>query len=68
MFKTSYDVLPGDALVTSGLGVYPESIPIGEVEKVVDDKDKGLKNVIVKPYANFKDITDVVVIEPRNIK
>ncbi|MDU6249889.1 MAG: rod shape-determining protein MreC, partial [Paeniclostridium sordellii] len=48
--------------------VYPESIPIGEVEKVVDDKDKGLKNVIVKPYANFKDITDVVVIEPRNIK
>ncbi|CEN79662.1 rod shape-determining protein MreC [Paraclostridium sordellii] len=68
MFKTSYDVLPGDALVTSGLGVYPESIPIGKVEKVVDDKDKGLKNVIVKPYANFKDITDVVVIEPRNIK
>lgn len=68
MFKTSYDVLPGDVLVTSGLGVYPESIPIGEIEKVVDDKDKGLKNVIVKPYANFKDITDVVVIEPRNIK
>lgn len=68
MFKTSYDVLPGNVLVTSGLGVYPESIPIGEIEKVVDDKDKGLKNVIVKPYANFKDITDVVVIEPRNIK
>lgn len=68
MFDTSYDVLPGDVLVTSGLGLYPESIPIGEIEKVVDDKNRGLKNVIVKPYANFKDIDEVVVIEPRNIK
>ncbi|MEG2246248.1 MAG: rod shape-determining protein MreC [Peptostreptococcaceae bacterium] len=68
MFETSYDVLPGDVLVTSGLGLYPESIRIGEIEKVVDDKNRGLKNVIVKPYANFKDIDDVVVIEPRNIK
>lgn len=67
MFKTSYDVLPGDVLVTSGLGIYPKSIPIGEIEKVVDDKNKGLKYVVVKPYVNFKDVDDVVVIEPRNI-
>jgi rod shape-determining protein MreC len=68
MFDASYDVLPGDVLVTSGLGLYPKSIPIGEIEKVVDDKNKGLKYVVVKPYVNFKDIDDVVVIEPRNIK
>ncbi len=68
MFSTDYDVLPGDVLVTSGLGIYPKSIPIGEIEKVVDDKNKGLKYVVVKPYVNFKDIDDVVVIEPRNIK
>ena len=67
MFNTSYDVLPGDVLVTSGLGIYPKSIPIGEIEKVVDDKNKGLKYVVVKPYVNFKDVDDVVVIEPRNI-
>lgn len=67
MFKTSYDVLPGDVLVTSGLGIYPKSIPIGVIEKVVDDKNKGLKYVVVKPYVNFKDVDDVVVIEPRNI-
>ena len=67
MFSTSYDVLPGDVVVTSGLGLYPQSIPIGTVEKVIDDKNKGLKNVIVKPYADFKNIDDVVVIEPRNI-
>jgi rod shape-determining protein MreC len=67
MFSTSYGVLPGDVVVTSGLGLYPKSIPIGTVEKVIDDKNKGLKNVIVKPYADFKNIDDVVVIEPRNI-
>ncbi|WP_394866396.1 rod shape-determining protein MreC [Paraclostridium bifermentans] len=67
MFSTSYDVLPGDVVVTSGLGLYPQSIPIGTVEKVIDDKNKGLKNVIVKPYVDFKNIDDVVVIEPRNI-
>ncbi|GAA0698034.1 rod shape-determining protein MreC [Paraclostridium ghonii] len=67
MFSTSYDVLPGDVIVTSGLGLYPKSIPIGEVDKVIDDKNKGLKKVIVKPYVDFKNIDDVVVIEPRNI-
>ncbi|MGL5712164.1 MAG: rod shape-determining protein MreC [Paraclostridium sp.] len=68
MLDSTYDVLPGDTIVTSGLGVYPKSIPIGEVEKVIDDKNKGLKNVIVKPYVDFKNIDQVVVIEPRNIK
>lgn len=68
MFDSTYDVLPGDVLVTSGLGLYPKSIPIGEIEKVIDDKNKGLKYVVVKPYVNFKNVNDVVVIEPRNIK
>jgi rod shape-determining protein MreC len=68
MFDSSYDVIPGDVLLTSGLGLYPESIPIGEIEKVIDDKNKGLKYVVVKPYADFKNIDDVVVIQPRNIK
>ncbi|MGL4796725.1 MAG: rod shape-determining protein MreC [Paraclostridium sp.] len=68
MFDSKYDVLPGDVIVTSGLGLYPKSIPIGEIEKVIDDKNKGLKYVVVKPYVNFKNVNDVVVIEPRNIK
>ena len=37
MFDSSYDVLPGDTLVTSGLGLYPDGIIIGKVDKVVDD-------------------------------
>lgn len=68
MFDSSYNVLPGDVVVTSGLGLYPEGIPIGEVDKVIDDKNKSLKYVVVKPYVDFKNVDDVVVIEPRTIK
>lgn len=67
MFDSSYNVLPGDVVTTSGLGLYPKDIPIGEVDKVIDDKNKSMKFVIVKPYVNFKNIDDVIVIEPRNI-
>ena len=65
MFDSSYDVLPGDTLVTSGLGLYPEGIMIGKVDKVIDDKNISLKYVVIKPYADFKNIDDVIVIEPR---
>lgn len=68
MFDTSYEVLPGDVIVTSGLGLYPKDIPIGEIDKVIDDKNKSLKYVVVKPYVDFKNIDDVVVIEPRNLE
>jgi rod shape-determining protein MreC len=67
MFDISYSVVPGDVLTTSGLGIYPEGIPIGEVKKVIDDKDNALKYVIVKPYVNLKNLKDVLVIEPRTI-
>lgn len=49
------------------MGLYPEDIPIGEVEKVIDDKNKSLKSVVIKPYVNFKDVNDVMIIKPRNI-
>lgn len=68
MFDSSYSVLPGDVVMTSGLGLYPEGIPIGEVDKVIDDKNKSMKFVVVKPYVNFKNIDDVIVVEPRNIE
>ncbi len=67
MFDNSYDVLPGDVVVTSGLGLYPKGIPIGEIDKVIDDKNKSMKYVVVKPYADFKNIDDVKIIQPRNI-
>lgn len=68
MFDSNYDVLPGDVVTTSGLGLYPEGIAIGKVEKVIEDKNNSLKYVIVKPNVDFKNIDDVVIVEPRNIK
>ena len=68
MFDSSYNVLPGDLITTSGLGLYPEGIAIGKVQKVVEDKNNSLKYVIVKPNVDFKNIDDVLIVEPRNIK
>lgn len=67
MFDSTYDVLPGDVVTTSGLGLFPEGIVIGKVEKVVENKNNSLKYVIVKPNVDFKNIDDVVIVEPRNI-
>ena len=67
MFDSGYEVVQGDIIVTSGMGLYPEDIPIGEIEKVIDNKNKSLKSVVIKPYVNFKDVNDVMIIKPRNI-
>lgn len=67
MFDSTYDVLPGDVVTTSGLGLFPEGIVIGKVEKVIENKNNSLKYVIVKPNVDFKNIDDVVIVEPRNI-
>lgn len=67
MFDSNYDVLPGDVVTTSGLGLFPEGIVIGKVEKVIEDKNNSLKYVLVKPNVDFKNIDDVVIVEPRNI-
>ena len=63
MFDSQYDVLPGDVVTTSGLGLYPEGIVIGKVEKVIEDKNNSLKYVVVKPNVDFKNIDDVMIIE-----
>lgn len=68
MFDTSYEVLPGDVVVTSGLGIYPEDILIGEIDRVIDDKNQSMKYVIIKPYVNFKDIEEVIILNPRDIE
>ena len=54
MLDSDYDVLPGDSVVTSGLGLYPKDIVIGEVTKVTEDKSKSLKYVVVKPNVKLQ--------------
>ena len=63
-------IQPGEKVLTAGGDqIFPRGLPVGVVEKVVDDPDRdGFINVIVKPYANLDRLDEVMVItssEPR---
>lgn len=68
LFDSNSKVKKGDKIVTSGLGLYPENLPIGTVTKVINDKSKSMKLVKVRPFVDFKKLNDVMVIPPRMIE
>ncbi len=55
-------VIEGDILITSGIGMYPEGIPIGKVDKVIWNNDTLLKTVTIEPSAYFKNLQKVTVL------
>lgn len=55
-------VIEGDLLITSGIGMYPEGIPIGKVKKVEWNNDTLLKTVTIEPGAYFKNLQKVTVL------
>lgn len=66
LFDINYKVLPGDIIITSGLGLYPKGIPIGSIDKIIEDKNNLLKYVKIKPYVNLKKIDKVIILNPRD--
>lgn len=57
----------GDTVLTSGLGgIYPAGIRIGSVANVNTDNVKVSKSAIIKPFANFASLTQVVVVVPKD--
>ncbi len=68
LFDIKYKVVPGDIIITSGIGIYPKGIRVGEVEKVIEDKNNLLKYIKVKPYTNFKKLDKVLILKPRVIE
>ena len=63
-------IQPGEKVLTAGGDqIFPRGLPVGVVEKVVDDPDRdGFINVIVKPFTNLDRLDEVLVItsnEPR---
>ncbi len=66
LFDINYKVLPGDIIITSGLGLYPKGIPIGNIDKVIEDKNNLLKYVKIKPYVNLKKLDKVMILNPRD--
>lgn len=67
LFDSKLDIKVGDSVISSGLGLYPENIPIGKVKDVIFDKNKSLKVIKVKPNVDFKRLDEVTVIPPRKI-
>lgn len=62
MIDPEATVIEGDVLITSGMGMYPEGIPIGKVKKVVWNNDTLLKTVTIEPSAYFKNLQKVTVL------
>lgn len=63
MMDSESNVAEGDLLLTSGLGVYPEGIQIGNVKKVTYNESTLLKEIEVEPSANFKELDKVAIIK-----
>lgn len=53
----------GDMIITSGLGgIYPKGIPIGRVELVGSEKNNLNLYAVIKPYASFSKLEEVLCI------
>ncbi|ARE87330.1 Cell shape-determining protein MreC precursor [Clostridium formicaceticum] len=64
LFDPMAEVVIGDKLVTSGLGIYPNGILIGEVIEVSKSSDQLLKTITVEPAVNFRKMNKVLVMTP----
>ncbi len=58
----SCSVAVGDYVVTSGEGVFPKGLLVGTIETISNDKYNTSLYASIKPFVNFKDIRDVMVI------
>lgn len=66
LFDPFAEVVIGDKLVTSGLGIFPKGILIGEVKDVARTSDQLLKTIKVEPSVNFKRLSKVLVMTPKS--
>lgn len=56
-------VVEGDVLITSGMGVYPEGIPIGKIKKIEYDQDRQQRMVTVEPTVDFNSLQKVAIVK-----
>lgn len=67
LFDPDAEVVIGDQLITSGIGLYPKGILIGEITSIGKTPDLLLKSIGVEPAVNFNRLDKVLVISPRII-
>ena len=62
-------VLTGDLIVTSGLGRrFPRDYPVGEVKEIIKNPGELSARVVVKPFAQFNKIREVLMVWPNEYK
>jgi len=64
LFDPLAEVIVGDKLLTSGLGIFPQGVLIGEIVEVSRTPDQLLKSIKVEPSVNFKRLNKVLVYIP----
>lgn len=62
MLDADASITEGDVLVTSGMELYPQGIPIGKISKITWDNDALLRTVEIESAVNFNNIQKVTVI------
>lgn len=63
LYDSKADVIVGDKLYTSGLGMtFIRDIYVGEVEDVIEVEEELMKKLVVKPAVNFKKLYKVFAI------
>jgi len=62
LFDPNVTIEIGEKIMTTGQGIYPEGIIIGEIIDVNENKNEFLKEITVKPSVNFRNINTVTVI------
>lgn len=54
----------GDIIETSGMGgIFPAGIMIGKVEQYSEDKPQLMRDAIIRPAVNFKNLEEVIVLK-----
>ena len=62
-------VLVGDLIVTSGLAQrFPRDYPVGEVKEIIDSPGELSARVVIKPFAQFSKIREVLMVWPNEYK
>lgn len=66
MLNPDFEILEGDELITTGMGMFPEGIPIGTVSRIALNEDSLLKAIQIKPSANLDNVQKVIFIIPKD--
>ena len=57
------DLIPGDIVVTSGIGIYPEGIYIGSIKEIVTTSNITDRYAIVASGVDFSTLSNVLIIK-----